>query len=55
VLFGIARVIGGRGAGQLTNRQLRRRITTSRRDLTRYTQLAPAGQPAAPVGTRRAE
>jgi phosphate transport system permease protein len=55
VLFGIARVIGGRGAGQLTSRQLRRRMTTSRRDLTQYTQLATPGQPAAPATTRRAE
>jgi phosphate transport system permease protein len=45
VLFGIARMIGGRGAGQLTSRQLRRRMTDSRRDVTRYTERAVAGQP----------
>jgi len=36
VLFAIARVIGGRGAGQLTARQQRRRAAASRRDLARY-------------------
>jgi len=35
-LFAIARVIGGRGAGQLTARQQRRRAAASRRDLARY-------------------
>lgn len=35
VLFGVARAIGGRGAGQLTNRQQRRRVTASRRDRER--------------------
>jgi phosphate transport system permease protein len=46
VLFAIARTIGGRGAGQLTSRQLRRRMAASRRDLSRYTERAMAG-PAA--------
>jgi phosphate transport system permease protein len=45
VLFGIARMIGGRGAGQLTNRQLARRMAGSRRDLARYTGRTAAGQP----------
>jgi len=36
VLFAIARVIGGRGAGQLTARQQRRRTARSRRDAVRY-------------------
>jgi phosphate transport system permease protein len=42
VLFAIARLIGGRGAGQLTSRQLRRRMAASHRDLTRYTKRAMA-------------
>jgi phosphate transport system permease protein len=53
VLFAIARLIGGRGPGQLTGRQLRRRMAASRRDLSRYTERAMAG-PAA-VSTRHAE
>lgn len=36
VLFAIARVIGGRGPGELTNRQRRRRDASSRRDMNRY-------------------
>src|SRR5215469_5422954 len=44
VLFVLARAIGGRGAGQLTAGQLRRRIAASRRDLTRYNARAVAGQ-----------
>jgi phosphate transport system permease protein len=36
VLFAIARAIGGRGAGQLTARQRRRRTAASRRDLRRF-------------------
>jgi phosphate transport system permease protein len=36
VLFWIARLIGGRGPGQLTARQQRRRTLGSRRDLARY-------------------
>jgi phosphate transport system permease protein len=55
VLFGTARIVGGRGAGQLTSRQLRRRMAESRRDLARYSQLATAGQAVAPVGPRHAE
>jgi phosphate transport system permease protein len=47
VLFGIARMIGGRGAGQLTSRQLARRMAGSRRDLARYTRRTAAGQPVA--------
>jgi phosphate transport system permease protein len=46
VLFGIGRMIGGRGAGQLTSRQLRRRMAASRRVLARNPVLAPAGQPS---------
>src|SRR6202453_1763682 len=46
VLFLIARIIGGRGAGQLTARQQRRRAYGSARDLARFTrQHAPAGYP----------
>jgi phosphate transport system permease protein len=55
VLFVIARAIGGRGAGQLTNRQMRRRMAKSRRGLTRYTRRVAASQPFAPVSTRHAE
>ena len=36
LLFVIARVIGGRGPGQLTNRQRRRRVAASQRDLKRH-------------------
>ena len=36
-LFAIARTIGGRGPGQLTARQRRRRVRASRRDLGRFT------------------
>jgi phosphate transport system permease protein len=36
-LFVIARIIGGRGPGNLSNRQLRRRARGSARDLARYT------------------
>ncbi len=46
VLFAITRVIGGRGAGQLSDRQVRRRMAASRRDLGRYNQRAMAGQGA---------
>jgi phosphate transport system permease protein len=37
-LFALARVIGGRGAGQLSARQQRRRAVASRRDVARYEQ-----------------
>jgi phosphate transport system permease protein len=37
-LFAVARIIGGRGAGQLTPRQQRRRVVASRRDVARYEQ-----------------
>jgi phosphate transport system permease protein len=36
VLFSIARAIGGRGPGQLSERQRRRRAAASRRDLARF-------------------
>jgi len=39
LLFAIARVIGGRGPGQLTAGQLRRRAARSRRDLARFARL----------------
>jgi phosphate transport system permease protein len=35
VLFALARIVGGRGAGQLTRRQARRRAAQSARDLVR--------------------
>ena len=52
VLFAIARIIGGRGAGQLTARQQRRRAVRSRRDAGRYQKRARPAQPipAAEVG-----
>jgi phosphate transport system permease protein len=37
VLFALARVFGGRPPGQLTNRQRRRRVRASQRDLARFT------------------
>jgi phosphate transport system permease protein len=40
ILFFIARKIGGRGPGQLTAAQQRRRVLGSRRDLARYQQYA---------------
>ncbi len=49
VLFGIARMIGGRGAGQLTSRQLARRMAASHRDQVRYGRTA-AAQPATAGG-----
>ncbi|MFB7323738.1 phosphate ABC transporter permease PstA [Streptomyces sp. NPDC056190] len=43
VLFAIARVIGGRGPGQLSRRQARRAALASRRDVDRFAELhAPA-------------
>src|SRR5882757_7556432 len=45
VLFAIARIIGGRGAGQLTARQQRRRAVRSRRDAGRYQKRARPAQP----------
>lgn len=49
ILFAVARIIGGRGPGQLTRRQERGRTRRSARDLARYeadaaaSELAPAG------------
>lgn len=47
VLFVTARKIGGRGPGQLTPRQQRRRAAASRRDLARYARRASAAQASA--------
>jgi phosphate transport system permease protein len=44
LLFAIARAIGGRGPGQLTAGQLRRRAARSRRDLERYARHADAAR-----------
>ena len=44
LLFAIARAIGGRGPGQLTPGQLRRRAARSRRDMERYIRLAETRQ-----------
>jgi phosphate transport system permease protein len=38
VLFILARVVGGRGPGQLTRRQEHRRVLASRRDAARFSQ-----------------
>jgi phosphate transport system permease protein len=46
VLFGTARKIGGRGPGQLTPAQQRRRAAASRRDLARYARRARAAEAA---------
>ena len=40
VLFVIARIIGGRGPGNLTKRQVQRRAKESERDAKRFSQLA---------------
>jgi phosphate transport system permease protein len=45
VLFALARMIGGRGPGQLTSRQLRR-LTAPRRGATRQPQRVVVGQSA---------
>jgi phosphate transport system permease protein len=42
VLFWFARAVGGRGPGQLTDRQRQRRVAASRRDMTRYARRAEA-------------
>jgi phosphate transport system permease protein len=47
VLFTIARWIGGRGPGQLSRGQQRRRASASRRDADRYTRRAQQGMSAA--------
>ena len=49
-LFVIARLIGGRGPGQLTARQQRRRTSGSGRDLARYEQYREARASAAYLG-----
>jgi phosphate transport system permease protein len=46
LLFGIARRIGGRGPGQLTPGQQRRRAAASRRDLGRYARRARSADAA---------
>ncbi|MFJ5301526.1 phosphate ABC transporter permease PstA [Streptomyces sp. NPDC088350] len=46
LLFVAARVVGGRGPGQLTRRQEHRRVLASGRDARRF-----AGRPAAPAST----
>jgi phosphate transport system permease protein len=52
VLFGAARMIGGRGPGQLTAGQLRRRMAESHRDLTRF-QMRAAGSQVQNIGVGR--
>ena len=46
VLFFVARKIGGRGPGQLTSGQQRRRAAASRRDLARYARREGAAEAA---------
>ncbi|MFJ8789820.1 phosphate ABC transporter permease PstA [Streptomyces sp. NPDC102462] len=48
VLFAIARVIGGRGPGQLSRRQIRRTARASRRDTDRFTHPHPPGPSSPP-------
>ncbi|MGP2440929.1 phosphate ABC transporter permease PstA [Streptomyces sp. JW3] len=51
LLFVAARILGGRGPGQLTRRQEHRRVTASRRDARRFAERGP--RPAAgPVSLR---
>ncbi|MFI6058425.1 phosphate ABC transporter permease PstA [Streptomyces sp. NPDC051286] len=45
LLFIVARVVGGRGAGQLTRRQEHRRVMASRRDAERFAARAKSGIP----------
>ncbi|MEV1083584.1 phosphate ABC transporter permease PstA [Streptomyces sp. NPDC050211] len=53
VLFVIARVLGGRGPGQLTRRQEHRRVKASRRDAKRFAAKSPADRPSdSPAPTR---
>ncbi|WP_299528337.1 phosphate ABC transporter permease PstA [uncultured Streptomyces sp.] len=49
LLFVAARVIGGRGPGQLTRAQEHRRVTASRRDAARFAARHAAGPTAAPA------
>ncbi|TRV79502.1 phosphate ABC transporter permease PstA [Streptomyces sp. 130] len=52
VLFVIARVIGGRGPGQLSRRQEHRRVLASRRDAERFAARSPEPPaPARPIST----
>jgi phosphate transport system permease protein len=46
LLFAIARAIGGRGPGQLSSGQQRRRTAASQRDLARFTRRAGTTRPA---------
>jgi phosphate transport system permease protein len=48
VLFLLARFVGGRGPGLLTDRQARRRAAGSRRDLARFARAARRGPGLAP-------
>ncbi|MBM9504613.1 phosphate ABC transporter permease PstA [Actinacidiphila acididurans] len=54
VLFVIARLIGGRGPGELTKRGTHRRVLASRRDMRRFTErdAARRGHSAAPAALR---
>ncbi|MCL2552022.1 MAG: phosphate ABC transporter permease PstA [Actinomycetia bacterium] len=54
LLFAVARIIGGRGPGELSRGQQRRRAQASRRDLARMTGRAPGRQPDPAPGTLRA-
>jgi phosphate transport system permease protein len=47
VLFLLTRAIGGRGPGVLTDRQLRRRLAASQRDLARYNERDATASAAA--------
>jgi phosphate transport system permease protein len=54
VLFATARALGGRGAGQLSARQLRRAARASRRDAERFTRAHRDSDVAADPATPRA-
>jgi phosphate transport system permease protein len=54
VLFIVARIIGGRGPGQLSTRQRKRAAAQSRRDLGRISRRAPSPIAASPPAQARA-
>jgi phosphate transport system permease protein len=55
LLFAAARTLGGRGPGQLTSRQQRRRALGSRRDLARFDRLAAQAAGYGAAGYSREE
>src|SRR5262249_16996206 len=51
LLFLAGRIVGGRGAGQLTTRQRRRAVAASRRDVVRLARAEPVAEPASRSAT----